>query len=207
MIKTLIGDLKQFKKLSHQKQMLIVFLIVLLFGTSIVVGSFLSRGNVQLPSAITDITGQGVVEEVEREPSTTLSITPDSHTMTVGETVDLEVVLSDITVVSADVVLTYDPEVFEITNLTNGTVFPKQIKDSDEEEIDNEEGRVNYHGTVAATKDAADNTSEGTVFTITAKALSETEAATIGFDLDRTKTALGGNNTLGLTVGSIISVQ
>lgn len=207
MTKTIIADLKQFKKLPHQKQMLIVFLIVLLFGASIVVGAFLSRGSVQLPSAITDSIGQGDVEEVEREPSTTLSIDPDSHTMAVGEEVELDVVLSEIPVVSADVVLTYDPQVLEITNLTNGVVFPKQIKDSDEEEIDSEEGRVNYHGTVPATRDAADNTSEGVVFTITAKALTEAEAATIGFDLDRTKTALGGNNTLGLTVGSIVSIE
>lgn len=201
------SDINQFHKLPKQKQTMIIALIVILFIASIIVGAYLTKEN-EMTTATPLPTETQTQPTAPSKPSTTLMIDPSEIVVSVGKTTSVAVVLSQLPVTASDIYLTYDPSVIAISNLKNGIVFEKQTTIKGEATINNDEGIIAYHGSVKPVENAAQSAKTGTIFTFDIKGLKKIESTALTFMRNnKTKTALAGNNTLGMTNGLIIEVE
>lgn len=188
-------DINQFNELHPNRKLAVFGIILFVFILSILVGIYYSRSNGLSPILQTD-TDQEAVEET---PETFLTIVPSAESVAVGETVDISVMLDGDAVTVADITVTYDPTVFAApSEVVNGTAFASLVR----EEI--EDGMVS----VTATVDTSDisSVSTGEVFSFTLEAIGA-GSSELNFDLDKTVTAINGDDTLQNAQGITISVQ
>lgn len=193
--KTLKNDLKDFKKLDVESKLYVVFFFIIIIIAAVLTGSSI-QSNASTTSAEP---ATQTTESVSTKSTSTLALSPSTLELKVGEELPVSVVLSKNPVSAIDVVLTYDPAVFSLSNLKNGTVFPKLLTQK------MEEGKL----TVSASLDPADtkDAEVGEVFSFTLKALAPAEESVVEFNRDSTLTALNGENVLGVTVGGSYKVN
>jgi Cohesin domain len=199
---TIKKDLSSFSKLDGKRKATILLLIGLLFIASVVVGSLLTGGTKKTDDQAG--TGSDVTTQPETRPSTALALVPSEATLKVGSSQKVEVTLSRIPVAAADVVLSYDPAVFDVSGVTNGTVFSNVIVNK----VDTTAGEIKFSASVSPSK--KDDLKEGTVFSFMLKAKKEAASSALDFvkrDKDGTITALNGENTLGVTNGALLKVE
>lgn len=190
--KTFKKDLKDLKKLDPQTKVYLIIFILLVFIASILVGLSMRAGQSQSSSHETQL-----IEPTEA-PTTNLSLDPPSKNMRVGEVTDVTVILSKTPVQAADIVITFDPKVFSISNIRNGTILPNILKQN------LEQGKLTYSASVDP---EAKNELTGEVFTFSLRALSPATSSAIDFDKNMTITSSEGKNTLGLTVGGNYTIS
>ncbi|KXK08812.1 MAG: Cohesin domain protein [Microgenomates bacterium OLB22] len=201
MFRTIQKDLGQFKTLPSQRKATIILLIGLLFIASVVVGSLLTGGSKKVDEQPT--TGTDATTQPETRPSTALALVPNEATLKIGASQKIEVTLSRIPVAAADIVLSFDPAVFDVSGVTNGTVFSNVIVNK----VDTTAGEIKFSASVSPSK--KDDLKEGTVFSFTVKAKKEAASSALDFvkrEKDGTITALNGENTLGVTNGALLKV-
>jgi len=186
-------DLHQVKKLDSNRKMALVLLIGGLFVASILVGRMLSSKTPvsQETPVETDVTTQAQL------PSTSLELTPATLSLKVGETQKVSVSLSSLTVTAIDVALLFDPANISVSVIQNGVVFDTVIQSK------TNAGQILYSAAVNPTNKDSLRTGEVVSFMVTAKKAS---TSTISFDPLKTKTALNGENTLGKTNETTITV-
>lgn len=193
--KTLKQDLKDLKKLDPQTKVYVIIFIILIFIASILTSSsFISPGN--SPSAAET---ENQTENITEEPTTTLSITPSSDTLSVGDVIAVSVILSKTPVTAVDISLSYDPKVFGVSDIKKGSVFPTLLNQKIEA------GKIIVSASIDP--EGAKNPTTGDVFSFSLKALVPSENSLIQFDKELTTTAVAGENTLGLTVDANFTVQ
>lgn len=133
-------------------------------------------------------------------PATTLSLTPATETVNVGDTVKLSVTMTPGTnqVVSAQIYLTYDPTKLTATSITNGANAPRVLNSG-----------VVGSGTASISVGAASNaepiTTTGPVAIVTFTAASPTTAIAPAEVQFATNTFVGGINdtTANVLVGTV----
>lgn len=197
-VDSLQKDIVDFKSLSPQIKFLLAIQVIILFILSILVGVLFSpqfnnqvkrNPNTDLTSALND------------KSATQLSIIPQDEIMKVGEERIMSVQMSGAPVTAADIVITYDPTLLEVSNVSNGEIFGREI-------INNiEAGKITF----SAAKNVDDNSqdkdaSTGAIFGFAVKALKKVETTRLEFSLDETITAEDGRNTLGVTQSAEIHV-
>lgn len=197
---TLSKDIKDFSNLDPQKKMIVAGIVLLLFIGSIFVGAYLSRSGSSVPNDTNNVDTTQGPNVPTKKPSTALAILGE-NTMKVGTTQTITVSLSNIPVTAADIIVSYDPEIFSVSNIENGTVFPKIIQNK----LNEEDGTVVFSGSVDPSN--PENLMQGDVMSFTIKALKEAKASLLQLNRDETITAINGENTLGLTTGLSIKVN
>lgn len=194
---TIKQDLAEFNKLDQNRKMAVIAIIFGLFVISIIVGANLTR-NAGTGSQSTATPTSTALENAK--PSTTVALSPAKAILKTGQATKIDVVLSKLAVTAADVVLTYDPKLVTVSNITNGPVFPNVLDD-----ITNEGGRITYHASLSEGNPT--DRKEGVVFSFTVTPKAQSGSATIDFDHTKTITAINGENTLGSTVGGIYTIE
>lgn len=186
------NDIKTIKKLDPKRQYVLLGFFVLLFVLSYSIGTMLSRnGNKTAEQTVTPT-------EAPTQATTTLTLSTASKNLTVGKPETVSVVLSKVPVSAADVVITYDPALLSVSNMQNGSVFTKIVR----QKIDTT--KIVYSATI--NPDQKNNLSEGELFTfsVTPKKAGTT---VLQFDTKETITALNGTNTLGSSLGAFLTIQ
>ena len=199
-VDSLQKDIVDFKSLSPQIKFLLVFQVVILFTLSILVGVLFSP---QFNNQVRKNPNTDLSAAIQDKHVTQLSIAPEDVIMKVGEERIMSVHITGAPVTAVDVVLTYDPAVLEINNVSNGDVFGREIVNKVES------GRIYFSaaknvenkGSVSKDKALADG-----VLGFAVKALKKVETARIEFKLDETITAEDGKNLLGVTQPANIHV-
>jgi hypothetical protein len=193
-------DISEFKTLSPQVKFLLAIQVIILLIFSILVGVLFSpqfNKNVQQNP-------KGSPNAVADKSSTQLSIQPKDEIMKVGEERLMSVHIKGTTVTAADIVLTYDPTAIEVSEVTNGNLFGRQIINK----ID--AGKVYFSAAkdIASAGASKQNTDEAkdAIFGFKIKALKKIETTRIEFSLDETITAENGENKLGITQSAEIHV-
>lgn len=192
---TIKQDLAEFNKLDQNRKMAVIAIIFGLFIISIIVGANVTKKSDSESTATTPTSG--ALENAK--PSTTIALSPAKQTIKVGSATKIDVMLSKLPVTAADVVLTYDTKQVTVSNLTNGSVFPRVIG------MKNENGKITYNGSLS--EQSPTDRKEGVVFSFTVTPKAGAKSVVIDFDATKTLTAINGENTLGSTVGGIYTVQ
>lgn len=195
MLNTIKQDLLNFKTLSPQVKFLLLFQLVVLFGVSLLLGFIFS------PERGANI----VVKPRLKEPvqasllsGTNLAINPDEKVLKLGEKQIFSLELSGQSVVAADIVLKYDPNVIAISELTPGIVFDKIMVS------DVKNGQVYYSAHFSPENQSTNH--QGVIFTFTTKALKKSSETKIMIDRQQTFTSKSGDNTLKTTQDAIIRI-
>lgn len=194
--KAVQSQLGELKLLNPERKKFILIVLLVLFVASLMMASKIQKKQEESPVQ-TDQTA--TVTAPAEAPKTSLSLSPASAELTVGQTQEITVSLTDVPVTAIDVVLTYDPTTFSVSNVTNGDIFGRVIRNTVED------GKVIFSASVLPEK--KDALSEGDVLTFTVKALNSSGSAFIAFDPTETITALGGENTLGVTTGATFTID
>lgn len=194
---TIKQDLAEFNKLDQNRKMAVIAIIFGLFVISIIVGANLTRNSGT--GTQTGATPTGTAIE-NAKPSTTLALSPAKTTLKSGQPTKIDVVLSKLPVSAGDVVLTYDPKQVTISNIVNGTVFPRVLG-----AIKNENGKITYNASLSEGNPT--DRSEGVVFSFTVTPKISSGQVIIDFDHIKTITAINGEPTLGSTVGGIYTIE
>jgi hypothetical protein len=184
-------DIQEFHTLHPQKKLKALSIIAVIFALSIGAGLYFAgqSGLRKAPSDVTKDTNKGMSQ---------LSIVPESPSIAKGGTTKVSVNMNDTGAQAVDVVITFDPKLVAISEITNGDVFPDILRS----EV------VNNQVIVSAAVDP-NNPAEvktGTLFSFTLKGVSVGSAA-LNFDKDLTITATNGVNTLGMTEPVTITVK
>lgn len=191
------NDLNQLKTLPTQKKTVILLLIGFLFIASVVVGSLMSRNkSSDTTSMKKDSTNTGTGAQVA--PSTTLTLSPAETTLKVGQSTTMTIDLASVPVAATDIVLSFDPEVLTISDVKNGDVFARVIRNKVEE------GKLVFSASVDPNN--AENLKLGKVVTFKVTAKKVAESSLLQFVQGDTITALNGENTLGVSNGAIVKV-
>jgi len=188
-------DIVDFKTLTPQVKFLIVIQVIILFILAILVGVLFS------PQFNNQVKQNPNSERTGSTNSTQLSIKPQDEIMKIGEERVISVHMTGTPVTAADMVLTFDPQVLEVSAVTNGDMFAKEIYNKVED------GKMYF--SVAQNVDGAGVKPKRTsdlVFNFTIKALKKIETTKIEFSLDETITAEDGKNTLGVAQPAEIHV-
>lgn len=194
-LSSLQKDISDFTTLSPQVKFLLVVQLIILFILSILVGVLFSprfTGNVRQNPDAPELSQ-------ESQATTQLSLEPNDHIMQIGEDVLMNVTMSGAPSTAVDVVLTYDPAVLEISDVTNGEVYEREIYN----EITTEGGVGKVYFSAAQ---PLEEDTDGAVFGFVATAIQKVETSPIEFDLDLTITAENGVNTLGVAQPAEIHV-
>lgn len=186
------SDFKQINGLDSQKKTLLAAFLFVLFVISLLVGANLNK-------KADNKTGTDTQQTATIRPKTRLTLTPSTATLKVGTTQKVSVDLLELPVTAADIVISFDPEVYSVSNIQNGTVFDRVLT----KKID--KGSLTFSGAVAP--EQAFSAEKGTLFTFTIKALKDEGSKTIEFDTQKTITALNGENTLGLSTGATYKIS
>lgn len=187
------ADLKQIQSLDSQKKTLLAAFLFVLFVVSIMVGANLSK------EKKTTTTKTALDISSTLKPKTRLALSPISKTLKVGSIQKVSVDLLELPVTATDIVLTYDPAVFAVSNVQNGTIFERVLVNK------NENGSIMFSAAVSPSK--ALSATKGTILSFTVRALKETPSSLIQFDTQKTITALNGENTLGLSTEATYKVE
>lgn len=131
-------------------------------------------------------------------PQTSLSIQPENISLTVGQESQIKVMLTEVPVTALDIEISYDPQMLEIIELKNGSLFANIIRNQIKD------GKIIYSASIDP--QMKDNLSEGEVFTLQVKALQSSNAV-LEFDSNNTITALAGRNTLGSANGAKLAID
>lgn len=190
--KTLKKDIKDLKKLDSQTKVYLIIFMILVFVAALLTGASMISSR---PQTSFD---QSALPAPTEEPTTTLSLSPSSQALKVGEVTNVSVILSKTPVQSADIVLTWDPKVFNLYNIRNGTILPNVLNQN------LTAGKLTFSASVDPT---AKNASTGEMFAFSLKALSPSTSSPVEFDKKLTITSSDGKNILGLTVGGNYSVS
>lgn len=192
---TMQNDLNQLKTLPTQKKTVILLLIGFLFIASVVVGSLMSRGKTNDAASMKkDQTSTGA----QTTPSTTLTLSPAETTLRVGQSTTMTIDLASVPVAATDIVLSFDPEILSVSDVKNGDVFARVIRNKVED------GKLVFSASVDPNN--AENLKAGKVLTFKVTAKKASDSALLQFVQGDTITALNGENTLGVTNGAIVKV-
>lgn len=187
-------DLQELSRLEANKKMLLAGLFIFIFVISVIVGQNITK------KSTTSTTNEAMPQNgsVSQKPTTTLSITPGSGTLSVGKQSKMSVLLAKLPVTAIKVTLVYDPKILSVSTIENGGLFQKIVR----QKIDN--GTVTFAATVLP--DKANNLNEGIVVSFMVKPLKAVDSTVIAFDTKDTTTALNGENTLGSATGGSYKV-
>lgn len=197
---TLSKDIKDFNSLDPQRKLIIAGVVLILFVGSIFVGAYLSKGNKTDTTNPVNQVENNQDRAPEKSPSTALTMMAEK-TMKVGGSQVVSVELATVPVTAADVVVTYDPDVFTVSMVENGEVFAKVIQ----KKIDATEGTITFSGSVDPAQPS--DLKEGKVMSFKITAKKESASSLLQFDKNDTITAINGENMLGLTTGATIKVS
>lgn len=189
-------DIVDFKTLTPQVKFLIVIQVIILFILAILVGVLFS------PQFNNQVKQNPNSERTGSTNSTQLSIKPQDEIMKIGEERVISVHMTGTPVTAADMVLTFDPQILEVSAVTNGDMFAKEI-------YNKVENGIMYFSVAQNADDGAGRkptASSDMVFSFTIKALKKVETTKIEFSLDETITAEDGKNTLGVAQPAEIHV-
>ncbi len=192
---TMQNDLNQLKGLPTQKKTVILLLIGFLFIASVVVGSLMSRNKADKTATTTQ---EQAGTDTQTAPSTTLTLSPAETTLKVGQSTTMTVDLASVPVAATDIVIAFDQEIFTVSDVKNGNVFARVIRNKVEE------GKLVFSASVDPND--AENLKEGKVLTFKLTAKKQADSALLQFVQGDTITALNGDNTLGVTNGAIVKV-
>lgn len=198
---TLKKDIRSFKNLDPNRKFLVLVLFAGVFLASLVVGSMLFGTGDGSPLPIPGRADQEEAAVPTAVPSTTLSLDPSSATLTAGQAQTVSVMLEGVAVTAADVVVTFDPTMVSVSNLTNGEILPQVIQS------DITEDAVVYSASVSAQEPGATDTGPVFTFDVTPLAAASGSEISLQFDPIDTITALEGANTLGTTIGAAYVVE
>ena len=192
-------DLNELKQLPQERKTMLGFFLLVLFTLGFLVGVLYTRNKKpsmmgKTPSSTTPSTGT-----TAKKPTTALAISPATKVLKVGQSIPVSVVISKEPVQAVDVVLTYDPEVFTVSNVVKGDLFPMKLRQK------LEQGKIALSASVTPDSPAA--TGNGDIFTFSLTAISATPSSTVDFDKKDTITAKNGENTLGETTPGKYTVQ
>lgn len=190
-------DIQDFHNLHPNRKLMVFGLILFLFVIAVVGGIMLAqRGS---DTTQTDTTNQQQTQNTEvADGQTALSLSASAESVAVGDSVTVTVMLENTPVQATDVAVTYDPTVFEASDIVNGNVYGDILRS----EIN--DGEVLVSAAVSPSNPQDLRTGELFSFTLTALAAGD---GTVSFDDVITITALNGTNTLGAANGVTIAVQ
>lgn len=185
------NDIQEFHTLHPQKKLKILSIIAVIFALSVGAGLYFAgkSGQQEAPSNTTVETAEGTSQ---------LTIVPESQTLPVNGTMNVQVRVNGTGSQATDIVITYDPKLVAISDIVNGDVFPDILRSD-----------ITGNQVVVSAAVDPNNPSDvktGTVFSFTLKGLSAGSAA-LSFDKDLTITATNGVNTLGSAETVTITVQ
>lgn len=187
-------DLNEFNKLHPNRKLAVMGIILFVFILSILVGVYFTKSGSQTETGATP-TPTGTATE---KATTSLSLVPSASAVKVGDMVKVSVMLDGESVQATDVVVKYDPTLFEASAVVNGTIYESIVR----EEI--KDGMVSVTSAVSPT--AVDNLKTGELFSFSLKAL-KAGAAELSFDPELTITAKNGLNTLKATQSVSVTIQ
>jgi len=190
------SDVQQFHSLHPNKKLAILGIIFIVTISSIFLGVYLNKNNQQ--QAPTAQQPSETLPSDQETGSTTLSLSPVATSVQVGEETQVSVLLGKSSVQAVDVVVTFDPTMFEASNIVNGDVYEDMLIKKVED------GKVTVSAAVSPNDPT--NLKTGTLFTFSLKAL-KAGSGQIQFDSKKTITAKNGVNTLGSTTPVTIAVQ
>jgi hypothetical protein len=195
MISGIGQDLNKLSTLSVKRQFLLVGLVSVLFALSILVGAYFLGSNTT-PQKVEE--GISVPTIKQQPKQTTLSISPASLNMTVGKPLEMTVLLETLPVSATDIVLQFDPAMISISNVQNGNIFDRVIRNKVLA------GSVIFSAAVAP--ENKNNLKTGTVLRFTVTPL-KAGSTSIAFDHKKTITAVNGTNTAGTLSNAQIQIQ
>lgn len=185
---------------SSTRSALLPFLIVLVVILVLLALASLFKGKSTSPTTVpTTAKVTGRPPSPTPRAMTKLSLDPAVKTLKVGDVLTIAVMTSGEGVQAVDVVLTYDPAVFQVGNVQKGEVFSEILQNR------LENGRIFFSASV--NPQTPKITANGTIFTVDLTPLSATATARVDFDRALTITAKAGENTLGETVGGRYIVE
>ncbi|OGK14263.1 hypothetical protein A3H80_01580 [Candidatus Roizmanbacteria bacterium RIFCSPLOWO2_02_FULL_37_19] len=190
----LVYDVRDFTTLSPQVKFLLSIQLIILFILSILVGVLFS------PKFKAQVQQQNVIQpSLVEEQTATLSFEPKDIILKSGEEKSVSILLSGKPASAVDIVLSYDPTLLQITNMTNGDVF--------DQEIINKQSRGKIQFSAARSATTAQQ-KEGIVATMKITALKKTgsTATSISFIKDETIVAESGINILGLMNEAVVRI-
>jgi len=193
------SDIAQIQGMhSHKKAMLVVGLLVL-FVLSMTFGRKMFQKSTN--NAIPTPSVASPVETADQGTlagKTTLSITPNTGTLAVGESTSFSVLLTGIPVSAIDLVVAFDPSVVSISNIVKGPLFDRILRSK----VEN--GKIYFSGVINPDKLA--QISEGEVVSFTATGIASGSNSPITLVQEDIQTALNGQNTLGSLVNAAVTV-
>ena len=119
------SDVQQFHSLHPNKKLAILGIIFIVTISSIFLGVYLNKNNQQQAPA-TQQPSETLPSDQETG-STTLSLSPVATSVQVGEETQVSVLLGKSSVQAVDVVVTFDPTMFEASNIVNGDVYEDML--------------------------------------------------------------------------------
>lgn len=186
-------DLERFFSLPAKSRLLIAVILTGAFLFTIVLFANIGK-NPPLPSnQMTRITTpkQAVQPEINQYTST-LSLSPRQASLPVGEELDVSVILTENPAQAVDIVLEYDPQYLEVSNIRGGTSFTQVLLNQ------RQNGRILF--SAALDPASSDKSTVGEIFSFTLKGREATPAATIDFSPSETKVGADGQFSLGTTL-------
>lgn len=197
-------DLSELQTMHGHKKALLLVVFVVLFILSMTFGRKLTQKsqvktqpNAISPTAMVENTQEQTADESSTTQKTSLSITPKTSTLKAQESAELSVFLTGVPSSAIDIVLSYDPELISISDITKGPLFDRVLLNK----VD--EGKMYFSGVI--NPDKLSEIGEGAVVSFKVTGLAQGNA-TISFVQEETVTALNGQNTLGQTVPGTITV-
>ena len=175
----------------------IICALVALFG----LGFFITTRFSSKKNAITNTTGQTgkAKATLSPQPSTTLSLSPSTKTVKVGETLSLTVMLTGDKAQAVDITLTFDPAVFSASDIAVGQAFPVVLR---QRIVD---GKIIVSASIDPSNQPESNPT-GAIFTVNLTALGTKASTTVDFEAKDTIVAQNGKNIVGKTVAGTYTV-
>lgn len=188
---TIHKDVAHFGSLDMGKKIVVVATLSVLFVASIYIGKTLAvkKSSPTNQTATTQPSDSAptpeAAQQVRRQSRLSIKANAD---LAVGKQETISVELTGTPVSATDIVLYYDPDVVEVSEVSNGSVFDRIL-------VNNvENGRLSF--SAAVSPDRINSLKTGTVFTFELTPLAPASSTTISFDTQETVTALNGENTL-----------
>jgi len=184
-------DLQEFHALHPHKKLKILGVIAVLFALSIGAGLYFAG------KSSTSKAPNPVMTD-DKKGTSQMSIVAEAPTLAVGATTKVNVKIDGTGSQATDVVISYDPKLVAISDITNGDVFPDILR--------SEVAKNQVIVSAAVDPNAPSNVKTGTVFSFTLKSIASGQAV-LDFDKNLTITATNGVNTLGSMTPVSISIK
>lgn len=183
-------DVQDFSTLNAPIKFLLAVEFIILLILSILIGVMFS------PKFKQNVVHQGTEQNTSQ---VTFSIVPEVTFMKPGDESSLLVVLNNgANVSAADIVLSYDPQYIQITEVVNGDFFDREIINTNIPE--------GMMFSAALNPGSQSTKKEGTVTVFKIKALQKAQETTISFDPNLTIAASNGKNILGATKNGTVHI-